>query len=343
MVPLIDLSRRLRAIEPALLDAVARIVESGVILLGPELERFEDEFAAYCRAKHAVGVGSGTDALELTISALGIGAGDEVIVPAFTAVPTAAAVCTAGATPVFADVDPRTATVTKDSVATVITDRTALVIPVHLYGRPAPVDEIARLGIPVVEDAAQAHGAVDGSNSIAATYSFYPTKNLGGIGDGGSVVTDSAEFAADLRMRRHHGMSKQYVHQMIATNSRMSELEAAALSIGLVDLDANNARRREIAAHYRSAAPNLAWQEPHPDHVYHLCVLRTTDRDEFRARLGVATAVHYPLALTEQPAYDAYRRTGCPEAESWARECVTLPCFPEMTDDEVDVVCRALH
>jgi dTDP-4-amino-4,6-dideoxygalactose transaminase len=198
----------------------------------------------------------------------------------------------------------------------------------------------------VLEDAAQAHGALHGIEGVAAVYSFYPTKNLGGIGDGGVLVTDDDGVAADVRRRRAHGMTAQYVHTEISQSFRMSELEAAWLRLLLPDLAAGNARRRAIAAGYRAAAPDLDWPAEHPDHVYHLCVVRSAGRDAFRAALAersVATAVHYPLAVTQQPAYRHFSRTTCPEAEAWAATCVTLPCFPELSDDEVVSVCAALE
>ncbi|MFN8103326.1 MAG: DegT/DnrJ/EryC1/StrS family aminotransferase [Acidimicrobiia bacterium] len=330
--------------QPELGDAVARVLASGQLLLGPELDTFEAQFAAWCARAAAVGVASGTDALRLALSALGIGGGDEVIVPAFTAVPTAAAVLAAGAVPVPVDVDAATAAIDPAEVEAAVTARTRAVVPVHLYGRPAPVEELAALGLTVVEDAAQAHGAAAPARggSTAACYSFYPTKNLGGIGDGGAVVTDDAELAARVRLLRHHGMHDQYVHEVVATNSRMSEVEAAALRIGLGHLDRDNERRREIAQRYRCAAPELVWQRDHPRHVHHLCVARVADRDRWRAARPFATGVHYPLALTQQPGYAHLKRRPCPRAEAWAAQCVSVPCFPEMTEEEVDVVCEAL-
>jgi dTDP-3-amino-3,4,6-trideoxy-alpha-D-glucose transaminase len=339
-IPVVDLARRAAALEPELSESVERVLRSGRYLLGPELEAFEDEFAAFTGRRFAVGVASGTDALRLALVALGLGPGDEVIVPAFTAVPTAAAVCATGAIPVFCDVDPGTACLDPQAAATAVTDRTRAVIPVHLYGRPAPMPE---LGVPVLEDGAHAHGALDpASGSAAAAYSFYPTKNLGGIGDGGAVVTDDEELAAAVRLLRAHGATDQYRHVRISTNARLSEIEAAALRIGLSRLSAQNRRRREIAARYRDAAPSLGWQAPHERHVYHLCVARVPDRDAFRRSVPFETGVHYPRTLTQQPAYDRFVRAACPEAEAWAAECVSLPCFPEMTDDEIGVVCRAL-
>jgi dTDP-4-amino-4,6-dideoxygalactose transaminase len=339
--PVVDLARRTASLQPELGEAIERVVRSGWFLLGPETEAFEAEFAAFCGRRHAVAVASGTEALRLALRALGVGPGDEVVVPAFTAVPTAAAVCATGASPVFADVDRDTAVLDPARAAAAMTDRTRAVIPVHLYGRPATVPD---LGAVVLDDAAQAHGALDArAASAAAAYSFYPTKNLGGIGDGGAVVTDDAEVAAQVRLLRTHGLAREYEHTAVSGNARLSEVEAAALRIGLRRLPDWNTRRRAIAAAYKEAAPALRWQAPHERHVYHLCVARVDDRDGFRARMPFGTAVHYPRALTQQPAYRQFVRDPCPEAESWAAECVSLPCFPEMTDDEIEVVCRALR
>ena len=339
-IPVVDLARRAAALEPDLSSAVARVVRSGNYLLGPELEAFEAEFATFTGRRHAVGVASGTDALRLALLALGVGPGHEVIVPAFTAVPTAAAVCATGARPVFVDVDRGTAAIDATATAAALTERTRAVIPVHLYGRPTPVPE---LGVPVLEDAAQAHGALDPASGATAAYSFYPTKNLGGVGDGGAVVTDDDDLAATVRLLRAHGVTDGYEHVRISTNARMSEIEAAALRVGLRHLAAQNARRREITARYRHAAPDVQWQAPHERHVYHLCVARFADRDAFRARAPFGTAVHYARTITRQTAYRRFAGARCPQSESWAAECVSLPCFPEMTDDEIERVCRALQ
>jgi len=317
------------------------VLASGRFLLGPETEALERELARVCGRAHAVAVASGTEALRLALVAMGIGSDDEVIVPALTAVPTAAAVCAAGATPVPVDVDPRTATMTAAAAAAAVTDRTRAVIPVHLYGRRS---DVPALGVPVLEDAAQALGALEpNAASVAAAYSFYPTKNLGGIGDGGAVLTDDERVALAVRTRRSHGLGDDYEHAIIAGNSRLSEVEAAALRVALRCVEDDNARRREIAGRYREVAPDLRWQTPDERHVYHLCVVRVSDRDAFRARMPFDTAVHYPRALTQQPAYAEFARHPCPEAEAWAAECVSLPCFPEMTDDEIEAVCRALQ
>ncbi len=263
--------------------------------------------------------------------------------PAFTAVPTASAVAAVGATPRTVEVDAHTACITADGVDAARTSRTKAVIVVHLYGYPADVPATDLL---VIEDAAQAHGALDDSTRSAATaYSFYPTKNLGGIGDGGAIVTNRGDLDDRVRQLRVHGMTAQYVHEHVSQNFRMSEVEAAWLRLALTELTADVERRREIVSAYRAAAPDLHWQAAHPRHAYHLAVFRSTDRIRTRATLeadGIGTAVHYPLAITQQPAYRDLAHPPCPQAEAWAAECISVPCFPEMTNGEVDSVCAAL-
>lgn len=339
MLPFLDLSRAARHDGEAVVAAVSRVLASGRLLLGPELEAFEGEFAAFTGHRHCVGVSSGATALALGLTAAGVGPGDEVVVPAFTAVPSAAAVCSVGAVPVFVDVGRDTATMDPEAAVAARTPRTRAVMPVNLFGRPS---EIPDLGVPVVEDAAQSHGAVRGSRGAAAAYSFYPTKNLGGVGDGGAVATDDGDLASELRLLRSHGIGPHHECVRVAMNARMSEIEAAVLRARLPGLDAGNARRRAIALRYREAAPHLRWQAPHPDHVYHLCVVRVGDRDRFRAALGVPSEVHYPRAVHDQPAYRRFLGQPCPAARAWAAECVSLPCNPYMSDDEVDAVAAAL-
>ncbi len=344
MVPVVDLSRRTARHRVAFLAAADAVLASGQLLLGPQTEALEAELAAWSGYGHAVALSAGAAALQLALAGIGVGPGDEVIVPALTAVPTAAAVGALGAVPVLADVDRATGLLDPAAAERARTDRTAAVVPVHLYGRPAPIPEI---GVPVVEDAAQAHGALrHHGRSAAVVYSFYPTKNLGGIGDGGAVVTDDPSLAQWLRRSRGHGMTGEYVHESVSQNFRMSELEAAWLRVVLPFLAADNQRRASVAAFYREAAPWLCWPESHPDHVYHLCVVRVRDRAQVRnrlAELGVSTGVHYPLAVGAQPAYRQFARAACPEAEAWAAECVSLPCFPEITDLEVEQVADALR
>ena len=328
----------------AFLESVGRVLDSGSLLLGAQLDGFERAFARFAGGAECVGVASGASALQLALVALGVGPGDEVIVPAMTAVPTAAAVCAVGATPVFVDVDLATAAIDVERAMAAVTSRTRAVIGVHLYGRPFDVSALVA-GVPVIEDCAQAHGAVDGVTGALAAYSFYPTKNLGGVGDGGAVVTDSREMAQHVRRLRTHGAAEQYVHVEISQNFRMSEIEAAWLNLTLAYLADDTQRRRQIAAAYRAAAPHLPWQADHQRHVHHLAVVRSSNRDAFRAHLAaedIGTGVHYPLALTEQPAYTKFALAACPNAEAWSAGCVSVPMFAELTDTEVEAVCAAL-
>jgi dTDP-4-amino-4,6-dideoxygalactose transaminase len=343
VVPVVDLSRRGQRFASTFAKEAERIAATGSFLLGAELSAFESEFAEWLGAQHCVAVSSGASALQLALTAAGIGPGDEVLVPGFTAVPTASAVAAVGAVPRAIDVDPRTACITTESVEVGRTPRTKAVIVVHLYGFPA---ELPATDLTVVEDAAQAHGALDDPGRSAATaYSFYPTKNLGGIGDGGAVVTNKADLAEVVRTLRVHGMTGQYVHELVSQNFRMSEVEAAWLRLALRDLSADIDVRREIVDRYRRAAPGLRWHAADPKHAYHLAVFRSTDRNATRATLeasGIATAVHYPLAITQQPAFRDLEHSSCPEAEAWAAECISVPCFPEMTEAEVTDVSAAL-
>ena len=346
MVPLIDLSRRLLANSESFHAVVQEVLTSGNVLLAQQTEMFEKSFSTFAGTKYGVAVSSGASALQLSLAALGIGEGDEVIVPAMTAVPTASAVCAVGARPVIVDIDDETAAIDFDQVESAMTERTRAVIVVHLYGRPvANIERLMNLGVKVVEDCAQSHGATRGLTGTVGAYSFYPTKNLGGIGDGGMIVTDDVEIAERVRRLRVHGQSEQYVHIEVSQNHRMSEIEAAWLNVVLPDLVSGNERRRKIAEQYRLANAKIRWQKSEANHVYHLAVARISDREAFRQQLvsrGISTGVHYPFALTQQPALQPFVTGACPVAERWASECVSLPCFPELTDDEIDAVCQAL-
>ena len=346
MVPLIDLSRRLKANSDSFQAVVQEILTNGNVLLAQQTEMFENSFSTFAGTKYGVAVSSGASALQLSLAALGIGEGDEVIVPAMTAVPTASAVCAIGARPVIVDIDDETAAIDFGQVELAMTERTRAVIVVHLYGRPvANIERLMNLGVKVVEDCAQSHGATLGLAGSVGAYSFYPTKNLGGIGDGGMVVTDDIEIAERVRRLRVHGQSEQYVHIEVSQNHRMSEIEAAWLNIVLPQLVVGNAQRREIAQRYQIANPELLWQKYDGNHVYHLAVARVANREAFRQQLisrGISTGVHYPLALTQQPALQSFVTGACPVAERWASECVSLPCFPELSDDEISEVCQAL-
>jgi dTDP-4-amino-4,6-dideoxygalactose transaminase len=340
------------------IEAAVRVLRSGMVVQGPEVAGFEDEFAALVDGRHCVAVNSGTSALLLALVGLGIGGGDEVIVPSFTFAATANAVRLTGATPVFADIDPETFCLDPASVSAVIGPRTAAIMPVHLYGHPAAMDEFARLaarhGLAVVEDAAQAHlaslhGRAVGTFGAVAAFSFYPTKNLGGPGDGGMVTTSDARLAERLRLLRSHGSRTAYVHEEIGLNSRLDDLQAAVLRVKLPHLDAWNERRRAAASRYRSALAGRPIVAPvelrDAHHIYHHFTVRCPDRAETAKRLdarGIASAVYYPRALHQQPAYAKYANGPLPHAERAAAEVLSVPVHPWLTEDEVLRVERAL-
>jgi dTDP-4-amino-4,6-dideoxygalactose transaminase len=359
-VPFLDLSRHVAALRPELDDAIAEVLDGGRFIGGEPVDRFEREFAAWVGADHAVGVATGTDAIELALRAVGVGAGDEVITVANTCVPTIAAIEATGAVPALVDADPDAKTIDPERVAAAVGPRTRAIVPVHLYGRCADMDAIlgiaAEHGLKVVEDAAQAHGATwrgrrAGTMGDAAAFSFYPTKNLGALGDGGAVVTNDGEVAAVARTLRSYGEVSQYETVRRGTNSRLDTLQAAILSVGLRHVDAWTERRRAIAARYSEAAAEagLPAADDPPDgrHAFHLYVLPVPDRDSFRARLdaaGIQTLVHYPHAIHQHAPYREIARTGgLKVSESLAATVVSLPLYPELEDDEVELVCAALR
>jgi dTDP-3-amino-3,4,6-trideoxy-alpha-D-glucose transaminase len=341
----------------ALRAAVNRVIDRGWFILGPELEAFEAEFAAAAGAPHAVGVNTGTDAIALLLRGLGIGPGDEVITAPLSAAYTALAVMMAGARPVFADIDPERHTITPETIAAAITPRTAAIMPVHLYGQSADMPAIAALaarhGLALVEDAAQAHlatcgGAPVGSFGSGAAFSFYPTKNLGALGDGGAITTGDAALADRLKRLRNGGQRTTYQHDEFGVNSRLDEMQAAILRERLQRLPAWTDQRRALAARYRTrlaGAPVHVPREFDAGHVYHLFVVRTAQREAFRAHMlahGVQTLVHYPKALTEQPALQSEAPADCPEAVRAAREVCSLPLYPSLSMDDADLVADAV-
>jgi dTDP-4-amino-4,6-dideoxygalactose transaminase len=360
-VPFLDLSRQVQSIRPALERAMSAVLDGGRFVAGTAVSGFERAFADYCGAAHAVGVGSGTDAITLALRALGIGPGDEVVTVANTCVPTLTGILAAGATPVLVDVDPRTYTLDPDLLGDVVTERTRAIVPVHLYGQCAEMDRIVAFarghGLRVVEDAAHAHGAEfrgrrAGALADAAAFSFYPTKNLGALGDGGMVVTDDAELDATLRLLRNHGQDEAGHATVAGRNSRLDELQAAVLLVKLGHLDAWNERRRELASFYsdelRDGPVALQATAKGCVHAHHLFVVRATDRDAFRARLaaaGVGTLVHYPLALHRHPAHEglATRAEMLHVSERLAGEVVSLPLYPELSDADAATVVAAVR
>jgi dTDP-3-amino-3,4,6-trideoxy-alpha-D-glucose transaminase len=339
--------------------AVARVMASGRYVLGEEVRAFEQEFAAYCQARFGIGVGSGTDALHLALRALGVGAGDEVITVSHTAVATVAAIEMAGATPVLVDIDPVFYTLDPGRLESAIGRHTKAIIAVHLYGQPVDLDavqEIAgRRGIKLIEDCAQAHGArwsgrPVGSFGDAACFSFYPTKNLGALGDGGMVVTNDGATAERLRLLRQYGWAERDVSSLAGFNSRLDELQAAILRVKLRDLDKDNAERKQRAQAYSEAFEGsglaLPSPRPHGEHAFHLYVVRAAHRDSLRGSLrekGVEALVHYPVPIHAQPAYQRLSVRPLPETERAAREVLSLPMYPELdADDQAQVIAAVV-
>jgi dTDP-4-amino-4,6-dideoxygalactose transaminase len=340
-------------------DAVARVLRSGHYILGPEVEAFEREWARFVGVEHAIGVGSGTAALELALRAAGIGRGDEVVTTPHTAIATVAAIESVGAVPVLADVRPDTMLLDAAAVARVVGPRTRAVVPVHLFGQPADLDDLLALarerGLKLIEDCAQAHGARYRGRRVGAwgdlgCFSFYPTKNLGAIGDGGMIVTSDAEVAANVRSLREYGWRQRYVSDVAGTNSRLDELQAAILRAKLPFLDEDNRRRAALAAAYTRALAGVVGTPtvgPHRESAWHLYVVRTPRRDALRKHLaeaGIGTAVHYPVPAHLQPAYRGrLGDTGSfPEAERAAGDVLSLPLYPELPAGDVDRVAAAI-
>jgi dTDP-4-amino-4,6-dideoxygalactose transaminase len=360
-IPLVDLKAAYRRLQAELDAAVARVLAGGWYILGPEVAAFEAEFAAWLGVDHAVGVASGTDAVLLALRALGVGPGDEVITVAHTAVATVAAIELAGATPRLVDIDPATYTLDPARLAAAITPRTRAIVPVHLYGAPADMDAVLAVarahGLLVVEDCAQAHGAryrgrMVGTLGDAAAFSFYPTKNLGALGDGGAVATHRPEVAEQLRLLRQYGWRERYVSDVAGHNSRLDELQATILRVRLRHLDAENETRRRLAARYDAALTGLSIARPtaRPGDcpVYHLYVIRTAERDALAAHLrekGIGTGVHYPVPVHRQPAYAhlGYGPGSLPATEAAAAEVLSLPMYPDLAEEAVDGVAVAIR
>ena len=359
-IPLMDLGGQIRPLKAELLEKFSQALDKTAFCLGPEVEAFEREFAAYSGSTHGVGMNSGTSALHLALLALGVKPGDEVVTTPYTFVATAWAISYCGAKPVFADIAPGTFLIDPAAVKAAITPRTKAVIGVHLYGQPFDVEPLLDIckqkGVPLVEDAAQAHGALYkgrkvGSFGAIAAFSFYPSKNLGACGEGGMAVTQDASLAASLRALREHGSVKRYYHDTVGFNYRMEGLQGCALRVKLPHLDGWNARRQALAKLYNALLEGSAVERPRvsPDrtHVYHLYVVRHKRRDELATALraqGIGTGTHYPIPLHLQKAYaDLGLKEGAfPHAEAAARECLSLPLFPELTEDEVRTVAAAV-
>ncbi len=359
-VPLVDLHAQYRAIQPAIDSAIQSVIERTAFIMGPDVRSFEDEFARFCTATHAVGVASGTAALELTLRACGIGAGDEVVTSAHTFIATAEAISSVGARPVFADIDARTYNLDAHAAETVLTPATRAILPVHIYGQPADMDALAALAarhnLVLIEDAAQAHGATWNGRTVgvlgdAACFSFYPGKNLGAYGDAGAVTTNDAQIAERISLLRNHGRHSKYLHDIKGYGERMDTLQAAILRAKLEHLAAWTDARRRLAARYSELLAGcevvLPYVHPVADPAWHLYVIRTPARDELLEHLnanGIGAGVHYPVPLHLQPAYAdlGYRRGDLPVTETVADTCLSLPLFPEMTGEQQEYVVDAI-
>ncbi len=361
MIPFLDLGAAYRELKADIDAAVARVLDSGWYILGPEVEAFEAEWAAYCGADHAVGVANGLDALILALRALGAGPGDEVIVPSNTYIATWLAVTAVGARPVPVEPDPATHTIDPARIEAALTPATKALLPVHLYGQPADLDPILALarkhGLAVVEDAAQAHGARYkgrrlGAHGDVVCWSFYPGKNLGALGDAGAVTTDRADLADRIRVLRNYGSRVKYVNETQGVNSRLDPVQAAVLRVKLAHLDAWTDRRRAIAAAYARGLSDSGLTLPHvpdwADPVWHLYVVRAGDRDGLQRRLtaaGVGTLIHYPIPPHMQAAYAGLgiAPDALPLAARLADEVLSLPMGPQMTSDEAQAVTAAVN
>ena len=358
-IPLVGLFDQYQTIKSEVDAAIENIITKSAFVGGEEVRNFEKEFAAYCEAKACVGVGNGTDALYLTLRALGIGAGDEVITVAHTFIATSEAISMTGATPIFIDVLDDTMLMDPALIEAAITPRTKALIPVHLYGQSCDMDAIMEIArkhdLKVVEDAAQAHGGRwrgqrVGSIGDAATFSFYPGKNLGAFGDGGAVVSQDEGLIERIRMLANHGRLEKYTHKMEGVNSRLDGLQAAILRVKLRYLDEWNARRREIADAYMDQLTDrgivLPTVHENAEPVWHLFVIRLAERERLASLLkeeGIATGIHYPVPLHQQPAYeDRAASYSLPATERAAQEVLSLPMYPELSQEQIEHICNSV-
>jgi dTDP-4-amino-4,6-dideoxygalactose transaminase len=350
-IPLVDTRAQYAPVLSEILAALNEVLERGEFILGPNVEAFEREAAEYLGVLDTIGVANGTDALVLVLDALGIGPGDEVICPAFTFYATAESIARRGATPVFADIDPATMVLDPADVAERVTDRTKAIMPVHLFGRPAPLGELVELGVPIIEDAAQAFGSpAIATTGVASTFSFYPTKNLFCLGDGGLVAVQDEELGDRIRMLRFHGSRDKADFQLVGYNSRLDELQAAPLRIFLRQLDEWTRLRREAAVRYEELGLGEVCELPpdEPAHVYHLFVCRSPERDRIRAALQearIGTGVYYATPLHLQPAlrFLGWKEGSLPHTEQIARENFSVPLWAGIEPATQEVVVDAVR
>jgi len=364
VIPVVDLKRQYQGLRNEIDQAISEVIESGQFITGENVRRFEEEFARYCGVSHGVGVASGSDALVLALRALGIGKGDEVITVSFTFVSTVDAIVRNNAKPVFADVNERNYNIDVNHVPHLITKRTRAIIAVHLYGHPAEMRSLRRIadekGLFLVEDAAQAHGALFDGKKVgafgeASCFSFYPSKNLGAYGDAGMVVTNDAELAAKIRMLREYGQTSKYRHEVVGFNSRLDEIQAAILRVKLKHLDKWNEMRRTNAKTYSDILAGLAdrgkltlpVEEIYAKHVFHTYTIQVRKRAGLREHLlgdGIQTAIHYPLPVHMQKAYSTLEsaKKRLPVSERLSRRVLSLPMFPELTGEEIQTICESI-
>ena len=359
-IPYLDLPAQLGPIRRELDAAIARTLDQCSFCLGPDVATFEQDFAAWCGASHCVGLNSGTSALHLALILLGVGSGDEVITTPFTFVATSWAISYVGARPVYVDIEPGSMCIDPSKIERAITRRTKAILPVHLYGHPVDLDAVLAVarkhGLPVVEDVAQAHGALYNGKKVGtfgeiSCFSFYPGKNLGACGEGGALVTNNREFAARARALRDHGSSRRYYHDEVGFNYRMEGIQGAVLGVKLKHLDSWTEGRRHVAHHYHQLLDGspfrLPVEAPTAASAYHLYVVRHPDRDRLKSHLEtkqIGCALHYPLPLHLQKCYASlrYKAGDFPEAESAARECLSLPIYPELTEEQQSRVSSEL-
>jgi len=363
MIPLVDLKAQYRRIKPEIDAAVQRVLDNTAFILGAEVQQFEDAFAAYAHAQHALGVASGTDALLLAMQALGLGAGDEVITTPHTFIATIEPMIQLGIKPVFVDIDSRTYNIDPEQIEAAITPRTKAIAPVHLYGQPADMTAIAAIAerhkLHILEDAAQAHGAEwdgrrIGSWGAVTGFSFYPGKNLGAAGDAGGIITDDASLAETMRLLLNHGSETKYRHTMVGYNARMDGLQAAVLGVKLAHIEQWTEERRANAAVYDellAQTPEIVtpYADPRGRHVYHLYVVQVPgDRQrtfDFLRESGIGAGIHYPIPCHLQPAlaHLGYKEGDFPHTEHAARQIISLPMFPELTQEQMEQVAETLH
>jgi dTDP-4-amino-4,6-dideoxygalactose transaminase len=358
LIPVSAPLRRALLLEQELTEAFRAVLKKGNYILGEEVDDFEKEYARFTNRKHCIAVANGTDALILSLKALDIGEGDEVITTAHSAVATAASICLAGATPIFGDIEPLYRCICPSEIKKLITNRTKAIIPVHIYGHPANMTEILKIAIEynlhIIEDCAQAHGATWANKQVGsfgklAAFSFYPTKNLGTLGDGGAIVTDDSDLAERLKSLRQYGWKTRYISSETGMNSRLDEVHAAMLRIFLKKLNQDNLKRRSIAQAYNQSLSNQNKIINPAEHneaqsVYHLYVIETDQPNQLAQYLlesGIATARHYPLPIHQQPAY-SQKKIILPNTEKLYSRMLTIPMFPELTEHEIDLICQAL-